>query len=286
MTYIHKTGSLNLQEGESLDVKALLKEATGQPFRRSDRFIQMALLGAYRTVGDEKLESDTALYMASGQGNMAVFNRLRDQQHVLKQPPKPVDFINSLSNTAGFYVAQFLGLHGKNLNLTQHGFVVYMTLLLAQNDLKIAAQRQILVGGVDELLEPISFTKKFLGICDGRELGEGSNWMLLNARREGALASLEVIDGVMSLSEVKQHLEGVSKTTKVAFGLRCSEAAVNTLLEGSALERFCYESGCGFYETAAFYAMNRFIEEGEGRMLFIENFEDDFRLLEVDVLKS
>ena len=171
MTYIHKTGSLNLQEGESLDVKALLKEATGQPFRRSDRFIQMALLGAYRTVGDEKLESDTALYMASGQGNMAVFNRLRDQQHVLKQPPKPVDFINSLSNTAGFYVAQFLGLHGKNLNLTQHGFVVYMTLLLAQNDLNIGAQKQILVGGVDELLEPVSFTKKFLGICDGRELG-------------------------------------------------------------------------------------------------------------------
>jgi len=124
MIYIHKVGSLNLKEGETYDIKEALKEATGKPFRRTDRFIQMVLLGAHRAVGDTRLDPETALYMASGQGNLAVFNRLRDQQYVLKQPPKPVDFINSLSNTAGFYAAQLLGLHGKNLNLNQHGFVV------------------------------------------------------------------------------------------------------------------------------------------------------------------
>ncbi len=281
MIYVHNTGSLNLQEGEPFDVKAALKEATGKPFRRTDRFIQMALFGAYRAIGETVLDPRTALYMASGQGNLAVFNRLRDQQHLLKQPPKPVDFINSLSNTAGFYVAQLLHLHGKNLNLTQHGFVIYMTLLLAQNDLNVGVQEQVLVGGVDELLEPISFTKKFLGICDESKLGEGSNWMLLNTREEGALASLEVINGAISLSEAKQYLDKMPKTTKVAFGLRCSKAAVNEMLSGNPLERFCYESSCGFYETAALYTLIRFVTEGEGEMLFIENFEEDFRLIRV-----
>ncbi len=281
MIYVHNTGSLNCREGESIDVKAVLKEATGQPFRRSDRFIQMALLGAYRAVGDERLANDTALYMASGQGNLAVFNRLRDQQYVLKQPPKPVDFINSLSNTAGFYVAQFLGLHGKNLNLTNQGFVVYMTLLLAQNDLNIGAQKQVLVGGVDELLEPVSFTKKFLGICDGRELGEGSNWMLLNRVQEGSVGSLEVLEPVFSFTELQRYLESIEQTTKLAFGLRFNESAIEELLGERRLERFCYEEGCGFYETAALYTIVRFLREDAGEMLFIENFEEDFRLIRI-----
>ena len=284
MIYIHNIGGLNLKEGDAFDVKGTLKKATGNPFRRTDRYIQLALLGAYRTVGDTKLEPETALYMASGQGDLAVFTRLRDQQHVLKQPPRPVDFINSLSNTAGFYTAQLLNLHGRNLNLTQHGFVVHMTLLLAQNDLQIGAQNQVLVGGVDELLEPVSFTRKLLGICGDQAMGEGSNWMLLNNRREGAMASLDIVREAMSLSEVKSYLGGVQKAVKVAFGLRCSEATVSALLETEALERFRYESECGFYETAALYALIRFIEEGEGELIFIEQFEELFRLISVQCL--
>jgi len=286
MVYIHNTGSLNLKEGEEFDVKNALKEATGKPFRRTDRFIQMALLGAHSAVGEEKLDASTALYMASGQGNLAVFTRLRDQQYVLKQPPKPVDFINSLSNTAGFYVAQHLGLHGKNLNLNQHGFVVYMTLLLAQNDLCIGAQEQVLVGGVDELLEPLSFTKKFLGICDGRKLGEGSNWLLFNSRREGALAYLDVVREEMTLSGLKAYLCAAGEKTKVAFGLRFSEAIVKAILDACSMERFRYEEGCGFYETAALYTLIRFIEEGEGEMLFVENFEEKFRVIRVGRLRD
>lgn len=279
MIYVHNTGSLNLMEGESFDVKEALKEATAKPFRRTDRFIQMVLLGAHRAVGSVGLDPATALYMASGQGNLAVFNRLRDQQYLLKQPPKPVDFINSLSNTAGFYAAQHLGLQGKNLNLMQHGFVTYMTLLLAQNDLQVGAQQQILVGGVDELLEPVSFTRKFLGICDGRKMGEGSNWLLLNNRSEGALGSLEVINSVYSLSELQSYLTTVAKSTKIAFGLRWNEGAAEALCAENALERFRYEADCGFYETAPFYALIRFLHEGDGEMLFIDHFEAAYRVI-------
>ena len=284
MIYIHKTGSVNRKEGEELDVKAAWKVVSPKMIRRTDRFIQLALLGAHQAVGDNVLDKGTALYMASGQGNLAVFKRLRDQRYIHKQPPKPVDFINSLSNTAGFYVAQYFGIYGKNLNVSRQGLVAETTLLLAQNDLELGKEQQILVGGVDELQEPVAFTKRTLGICDERLLGEGSNWMLLSAQQEGALASIDVVKKQMYAADVKECLHTLDKSCKVAFGLRCSKEMIDELLDGAERERFVYEASCGFYETATLYALNSFINEGEGELLFIENYKENFRLIKVNTL--
>jgi len=49
--------------------------------------------------------------------------------------PKPVDFINYLSNNADFYIAQYLSLDSNNINLSHIGFVVEMVLLLAESEL-------------------------------------------------------------------------------------------------------------------------------------------------------
>lgn len=282
MIYIHKTGSVNRIEGEELDVKSAWKEVSPAMIRRTDRYIQLALLGAYRAVSAEAIDKESALFMASGQGNLAVFNRLRDQRYIHEQPPKPVDFINSLSNTSGFYVAQFFDLHGKNLNMARQGLVVEMILLLAQNDLELGREQQVLVGGVDELQEPLSFTKKTLGICDERRLGEGSNWMLLNSDEKGALASIDVVKKQMDIGEVKAYLQGVDASCKIAFGQRCSDAMIDELLDER--ERFVYEPSCGFYETSTLYALNRFVEEGEGTLLYVNVFEENFRLIKVDLL--
>lgn len=284
MIYIHKIGSVNAQEGEELDVKAAWKAVSPKMIRRTDRFIQLSLLGAYEAIGDSALDKNTALYMASGQGNLAVFKRLRDQRYINKQPPKPVDFINSLSNTAGFYVAQFFDLYGKNLNVSRQGLVVENTLLLAQVDLELGKEEQILLGGVDELQEPVSFTKRTLGVSDETLLGEGSNWMLLSAQEQGSLASVDVIKKQMNITGVKEYLQGVNSASKLAFGQRCSKEVIDEILDGDVIERSLYQVPCGFYETAALYTLNRFIKEGEGELLFIDNFGDSFRLIKVNLL--
>lgn len=281
MIYIHKTGSVNAQYGEELDVKAAWKAVSPKMIRRTDRFIQLSLLGAYEAIGNSVLEKSTALYMASGQGNLAVFKRLRDQRYINKQPPKPVDFINSLSNTAGFYVAQFFDLYGKNLNVSRQGLVVENTLLLAQVDLELGKEEQILLGGVDELQEPVSFTKRTLGVSDNTLLGEGSNWMLLSAQEQGALASVDVVKKQMNITEVKEYLQGVNSAYKIAFGQRCSKEIIDEILDSNAIERSLYQVPCGFYETAALYTVNRFIKEGEGELVFIDTFDDSFRLIKV-----
>ncbi len=284
MIYIHKIGSINRREGEELDVKSAWKVVSPKMIRRTDRFIQLSLLGAYTAVGEDSLDKGTALYMVSGQGNLAVFKRLRDQRYIHKLPPKPVDFINSLSNTAGFYVAQFFDLYGKNLNVSRQGLVVENTLLLAQVDLELGKEEQILLGGVDELQEPVAFTKRTLGVSDETLLGEGSNWMLLSAQEQGSLASVDVIKKQMNITDVKQYLLGVDSACNIAFGQRCSKEIIDGILEGDVMERDLYHVPCGFYETAALYTLNRFVKEGSGELLFIDTFKENFRLVKVNLL--
>ena len=280
MIYVHAVGIVNAIEGNTLDVKATWKEISPKMIRRTDRFIQLSLLGAYRAVGGRNLSKNTALYMASGQGNLAVFKRLRDQRYIHKQPPKPVDFINSLSNTSGFYVAQFFGIEGKNLNVSRLGFVAETLLLLAQTDLELHKEEQILLGGVDELQEPVPFTRRTLGLCDQSLLGEGSNWMLLSQKSEAALASLEVVKKMMTIDQLKTYLSQQESSYVLAFDGRCDARVKERLSE----YRSVFEAKSGFYETAALYTLNRFIEIGSSKLLFIAYYEDFFRVVKINKL--
>jgi len=283
MIYVHKIGSVNVVEGEVLDVKTAWKAVSPAMIRRTDRFIQLALLGANEAVSGMELEKGTALYMASGQGNLAVFKRLRDQRYIRKQPPKPVDFINSLSNTSGFYVAQFFGVTGKNLNISRLGFVAETTLLLAQNDLDLGREKQVLVGGVDELQEPATFTRRTLGLCNDRPLGEGSNWMLLSSKSVNALAELEVIKPEMDLNTLKSFLQGVEGDFSIAFGQRVTKDILTDVMEGMSTEVKQFKVASDFYETASLYFLNSFIQKGKGKLLFIDTYNDRFRVVKVNV---
>lgn len=277
MIYIHHTSGYNAVPGkETDDIKAALKIATGKVFRRTDRYIQLALLGAYRS--RENIQPDSALFIASGEGNLSVFNRLRDQRFIGHQPPRPVDFINSLSNTAGFYVAQYLNLNGKNLFLSHHGFPTQMVLLLAENDLKLKKQKQILLGGVDELLEPAAYTKKFLGICDDTILGEGSNWLTVSTQKKGALASVETMTEELKNEEVFDLISSLDSKSQVAFGMRTNQEDIAVLMGSAQCGRFDYESTCGYYETVPFYVMRHFIERKRGQLVFIDCFEKRYRV--------
>jgi len=278
MIYIHSVGLLHLQEGEAIEIKPLLKAETQKVFRRTDRFIQLALLGASRAMKEQTLDEKTGLYMASGQGNLAVFNRLRDQQYIDHQPPKPVDFINSLSNTAGFYVAQHLALLGKNLNLNQQGVVAYMTLLLAQNNLLVDQEKSVLVGGVDELLHPLAFTRKFLGLESQQKMGEGSNWLLLKREEKGALASLVVDAERYTLETLQQKLSG-HNSDAIAFSPRLGLQEREILLKASKASRYEYDEA--FYETLPLYVLASFVETQQGSLHYVEYFEGDYYLLKV-----
>ena len=100
----------------ALDDKAL-KAALGQylssPPRRIDRLIFQALLGA--VLLKDRVRSDCGLYLASRHPARPTMGALLDAVCVQQRQPKPFEFVNSVSNAAGFHVAQQLGLEGPNL---------------------------------------------------------------------------------------------------------------------------------------------------------------------------
>lgn len=286
MIYIQQVGIINFKEDQLVDIKSECKKVAPKFIRRTDSFIQLAILGVEQIQRQSIIPNDTALYLTSGQGNTGVFQRLCEQRFIEKSPPKPVDFINSLSNTAGFYIAQFLALNSKNCNLANHGFVVEMALLLAECDLNLGQQSSVLLGGVDQRLQPKLVAKDTLGINHHCTLGAGSNWMLLNARKENALASVVVSPKTFNLDEVVEFIAKDSCNAQLAFALRTPESAINYLLLNGNKTRFFYEDDVGFYETVVLYVLNRFVQNEVGKLIFIDYFEGRYRLLELTRFKN
>jgi hypothetical protein len=273
MIYIHAAGIHNsIPSGELSDLKTELKTLSGKSYRRIDRFIQLALIGAHKAVAGYELESGTALYLISGQGDIPVFERVRRQRYFQKMMSKPVDFVNLAGNTAGFYVSSHLGIAGANLFLAHNRFPVQMALLLAQSDLELKKQSAILLGGVDEWLENQELAKKLLGVSESVRLGEGSNWLLLKGEPAGALASLQVDCGQFDLKQIKVEIGKLEPGTRLAFSWHMPASAVAEIMAlRKDLRRFEYESNSAYYETLPLYVLNKFLAGGFGKLFHIDS---------------
>lgn len=129
-------------------LKAALGSHLPNPPRRTDRLTLLALLAAAPLKA--QLQSDSGLYVASTwparQNMFALLESVCAQQKL----PKPFEFVNSVSNAAGFHVAQQLGLQGPNLFIGAGPQVWGHLLDLAGNDLERAQVRQALVLLIEE----------------------------------------------------------------------------------------------------------------------------------------
>ncbi|MBA4422332.1 MAG: hypothetical protein C0390_04410, partial [Syntrophus sp. (in: bacteria)] len=114
--YIH---SASAYIGEANADIALLKEEirryTQENFRRGNRFILLSLLGARQCIQHRSLQADTAVYLTTEHGNLGETAAVLDEIYTAHSLPKPFGFINTMSGTAAFYLAQNLGLRGRNI---------------------------------------------------------------------------------------------------------------------------------------------------------------------------
>ena len=224
----------------------------------------------------------TAISITSGQGNISLFDQIV-QGHLDKTLPRPIDFINLQSNSAGFYVATHLGLNGKNLFLTHQHFPVQMALLAAHNDIRTGKQSAVLIGGVDEWFAKQELARKILGVDAGTSLGEGSNWMLINDDERNALGTLEIFPELLDKNQLNQLLSTVGMGTSLAFSKHFSPdetAALMNIHAGG--KRYCYEDSCGYYETLPLYVLNRFLTQEKGRLLHIDRHKEFYRVMQIN----
>jgi hypothetical protein len=169
-----------VRDGEALpSLDSALREVCREHFRRIDRFIQLALLGSGRCAQGHALAPDCGLYLGSGLGPMV--NNIACQEQLLREHelPTPFSFINTLGNSAGYYVAKNLGLGGQNLFVSRRGASFAAVLEAALVDLESGAVSQALAGVVEEATEPFAEHRRRQGLAPGTPVAEGSHWLLL-----------------------------------------------------------------------------------------------------------
>lgn len=158
------------------DLKPMVTEALGKPVRRIGRFIQLALIGAARCIGDDELPSDTAMWLASGAGDMNVTVEVLERICREQQSPKPLSFINTVSNAACFYLANRFGLAGSTAFVSRRALPLQAAMQAALIEGLVNGFSGALVGAVDEATTPLDLHRRRLGLPDDVAAGEGSWW--------------------------------------------------------------------------------------------------------------
>jgi len=129
-------------------LKAALSQWLDSPPRRIDRLILQCLLAAAPLKA--KVRSSCGLYLASAHPARVTMGALLEAVCVQHKQPKPFEFVNSVSNAAGFHIAQQLGIDGPNLFIGAGEQVWAQLLSLANLDLQDGLVEQALLLVCDE----------------------------------------------------------------------------------------------------------------------------------------
>ena len=171
-----------VRDGDALPpLDQALKQICREHFRRTDRFIKLALLGSARCAAGHGLKTDCGIYLGTGFGPVA--SNVAAQEEMLRdaQLPKPFDFVNTLGVSAGFHVAKNLGLTSQNLCISRRGASLMAVLTAAFTDMELGLVGQALVGVVEEVTLPLDEHRLRRGLAADTAVAEGSHWLLLEA---------------------------------------------------------------------------------------------------------
>ena len=163
-----------------IDFKPLVLEHSGRHVRRITRFIQLALIGAGKCVGQASLPENTAVYLASGSGDIGVASDVMAEMLRDSEAVRPLSFVNAVSNSACFYIAKRYGLKAQSCFVSRTHASFQAALELASLDMTLGRVESALVGGVDIVGHPLELHWRRLKLEHGTPVGEGSHWLWLS----------------------------------------------------------------------------------------------------------
>lgn len=247
-----------------VDLKPLVKDATGAPVRRVGRFIQLALIGAGRCLGGRKAPDDTAVYFTSGRGDMEVTVEVMEALFRDGEAPKPLHFINTVSNAACFYISKHFGLHGRSTFLCNRYFSFETALQLALFDLASGAVKHALVGSVDIVTPPLAIQRRRLHLAPDTPAAEACHWLLLSADPAGARGAVTAAT-VFGDRDAALDWARKANATVGAAGQFGDGAAF--LREAGVTGLFDYRAGRAHYDSQSGAAISAFLDAGSGALL-------------------
>jgi hypothetical protein len=247
------------------DLRVVAQEALGKPVRRIGRFIQLALIGAARCAGAASLPPDTAVYLGSRRGDLEVTIEVMEQMFRDGQAPKPLSFINTVSNAACFYIAKSFELHGRSSYLSNVWLPWETALHSAVLDLQAGVTRSALVGCVDAPADPLDVHRRRLRLPPDAPIADASHWLWLESVHDASTpaSGLAMIDGVELFSS-RDRLEAWITTraldvkrTIFAAGQHLPAADVRSLMSRLDLGRgWEPQRGLAYTDSLAAYAVS------------------------------
>lgn len=191
-------------------LKLLVKQSTGEAVRRVGRFIQLALIGAGRTA--QSLPPGAGLYLSSGRGDIEITTQVLNTIYQERQSPRPLDFINTVSNAACFYVAKILKLTGPSSFISHRYFSFEVALRSALLDLQFGVIPSALVGAVDLVTSPLDDHRERLQLSAKEKVAEASHWLQL-VNEPGEHNVLAVIEQHQHFSSQQQLIAWLDQQT-------------------------------------------------------------------------
>ena len=267
-------------------LKEELRKYARENFRRVNRFILLALIGARKCVHERSLAADTAVYLTTEHGNLGETAIVLDEIYAARSLPKPFSFINTMSNTAAFYLAQNLGTRGRNITVSSQRLSFERGLDLLAADFAAGVETSALIGGVDVA----SLSGAGGEDRDGRgwRRADGSGWFYVRPERERACgafrSNLSFRDRAACLDWIKE--QGDPPADMVAFGASIGDDEAARWREAlGPAAGFDYLGDYGYCGSAAACGIAMFVKNFRRRKLLHINRDPrgNYAVLEVEV---
>jgi hypothetical protein len=259
--------------------KQEISRYTDVKFRRANKFVLLSLVGACQCAPRQTIKPDTAVYLTTENGSLGDTETALDQIFHKREFPMPYNFINTMSNTASFYVAQSFDILGRNLVISSKQFSFERGLELLRSDLGAGGVTEALFGGVDEVcFSKSQFETKFNRPYSDFEMIEGSCWLLIKANTSGALGEITAIESFGSLIQTADWLgnQRFKRPLVLSYGMLIDPGQKESLGQAVPHEaEFDYIGAFGYFDSATACAISGFLERYDDAILVHIN--QDFR---------
>ncbi len=242
----------------------LVKETLGAQVRRVGRFVQLALIGAARSFGGQPARPDTSVYLTSGRGDMETMAEVMIQLYRDGMPPRPLSFINTVSNSACFYVAKQFGLRGRSSFVCNRYFSFESALQLATLDIEMGVSSSALVGSVDIVLAPLAVHRRRIALASETPVAEAAHWLRLEAGEAGEsgprLTSIETLADRTALLAWLEAQAGDPSSAALAIGQFGDERDIREIAANAGVTaNFEYRKDRAYYDSQSGAAISAFL---------------------------
>jgi len=278
--YIHNYSIFVSRPVDDIKVyKQEISRYTDIKFRRANKFVLLSLVGACQCAHMQTIKTDTAVYLTTENGNLGDTETVLDQLYHKHEFPMPYNFINTMSNTASFYVAQSFDILGRNLTFSSKQLSFERGLELLRSDLGAGVVREALIGGVDEVsFSKSQFETKFNRPYSDFEMIEGSCWLLIKADSSGALGEITAIESFGSLTQTADWVmdQRFKRPLILSYGMLIDPGQKESLGQAVPHEaEFDYINEYGYFDSATACGISGFLDRYEKACLV--HFNQDFR---------